>query len=421
MKRLQQFTRLCLVVPSADASRSAWARSVVDEDSWIQWEGTHADADAATLAVDKWREESQLQIHGVMTYDEFAVELVSAIGEKLGLPCTPLEHVRAFRNKDVFREKCRVAGVPAAGYARIRTQADLESALSGHMRFPCVLKPAKGAGSWHIMKVDSADEVRTIFVSLQEQMDAGTFPKDICEAGFILEEYFEGDEVDVDGWACNGRLEFFVVNDNRPAIEPYFVELGGFYPSQLKPEAVAALENLTRQVVAAFPGMHTCFHFEAKINSKSLEVMPIELNSRCGGAECPACVEAISGYYLPEVAARLACGLEVTPREQKYKVVASTNVHVWDVGTVKECTDVDVDVEATKLVTSVLTGTLGARHTPGLGSRSCLGWMACGGADAEEAECNLQKAVAQARITVVKDDEGDLEQPSEAKKPRLST
>jgi len=403
LQRLQAFAHICVLVPSSD-KRSDWARELVGEDLWIEWEGTAAAFDVAHAAIQAWLAAASGRcINGIMTYDEFGVELCARLGEHLGVPCTPLETIQAFRDKARFRERCSAAGLPAVRHARLRAQDDVQSiCASGNdsFRFPCVLKPVKGAGSWHISRVDSAEELQAVSARLRQELQGNSFPQEIREAGFVLEEYFAGHEVDVDGWARDGKIEYMVISDNRPAVEPHFLEMGGVYPSQLPPPALQALEELTKQVVAAFPGIHTCFHFEAKINVETLEAMPIEFNARCGGAECPASIEAITGYYLPEVAARLALGLAVPRASPKHAVVASTNLHIFEQGVVSECSDEAVDAEACRLVCSVLLAAPGKLHVPNNGSMSCLGWVAAGGRDAKEAELHLQKAVGQLRLRV---------------------
>merc|ERR1719215_2179122 len=223
--------------------------------------------------------------------------------------------------------------------------------------------------------------------------------------GFLLEEYFGGQEVDVDGWARKGKVEFQMVSDNRPAIEPHFLEMGGVYPSQLPKELVTKLEDLTRGVVEAFPGFHGAFHFEAKVDIKTCEVMPIELNTRCGGAECPACVRAVTGYYLPEVAARLALDLPVEPKVSQYPVVASINLHRFEQGVITECSKAGLNSKECEVLACELWGVPGKQHQPNVGSISCLGWMAAGGSTAEEAERNLRKAESQLRITITAQEE----------------
>jgi len=412
LQRLQGIAKICVLVPSAHLEISGWARQYVGDDSWIQYTGTTTSFEEAWAAVKAWLLEGDKarRIDGVMTYDDFGIELCAFIGESASLPCTPLEEIRALRNKHLFRDRCREAGVPAVRHATLKAEADVAAVLEAEptWKFPSVLKPIKGAGSWHVRKIESAEELQEVFSCLSLELSNGRFPEEIREAGFTLEEYFTGHEVDVDGWARDGKVEFCLVSDNKPALEPYFLELGGYYPSQLPAEAVSALERLTSQVVDAFPGTHTCFHFEAKIDPATLEVMPIEFNARVGGAECPLSVEAVTGYFLPEVAARISLGLPVPEVERKHAVAVSTNIHIFESGTITDCTDEDVDVSGTKLVTSVLCGTVGRQHKPNNGSQSCLGWLSNGGETVEEAERNLKRALSQVRIVVSDADEATL-------------
>ena len=93
------------------------------------------------------------------------------------------------------------------------------------LRFPCVMKPAKGAGSWHVRRIDELGALRDTWHELNTQLQCGSFPGEVKSAGFIIEEYINGCEVDVDGWAENGVLQHAVVSDNHNAIEPYFCEV----------------------------------------------------------------------------------------------------------------------------------------------------------------------------------------------------
>jgi len=163
-------------------------------------------------------------------------------------------------------------------------------------------------------------------------------------------------------------------------------------------------------VVEAFPGVHSCFHFEAKINMETLEVMPIEFNARVGGAECPASVEAVTGYYLPTVAACLALNLPASAGTKTHDVVASTNLHRFETGILTECSD-SIDMNALKVVTKTLFNNgLPRAFVPNNGSMSCLGWIATGGDSAEEAELNLQGAISQTKITIVQSNGVDKDQ-----------
>lgn len=300
----------------------------------------------------------------------------------------------------------------------LRSEEDLAALLAsgmGDWRWPCVVKPSQGAGSYHISKVESREELTAIMPDLRQALATGGLPEDSRQKGFLLEEYIAGVEVDVDGWARHGVLEFCLVSDNRPAKEPHFQELGGIYPSQLPKHQVKALEELTRDVLAAFPGLHGAFHFEAKLDATSGgAVVPIEWNARLGGAECPSSVEAVTGYYLPVVAARLALDLSVPAPVggHRHPVVASTNLHHFESGVFTACSKEAVDIEGCKVVSCELFGKVGNRHTPSTGSISCLGWIATGGASVAEAEGNLQQACSQVHIVI----EEEVEAPPAAKR-----
>ena len=86
---------------------------------------------------------------------------------------------------------------------------------------------------------------------------------------------------------------------------------------------------------------------------------------------------------------------------ERHKCVASTNIHIDLEGVLLECSDEQLDAQATKLVTCVLfKESVGKKHVPNNGSQSCLGWVACGGNTLKEAEENLQQALSQVSIQI---------------------
>lgn len=63
----------------------------------------------------------------------------------------------------------------------------------------------------------------------------------------------------------------------------------------------------------------------------------MELNLRVGGAEAPACVEAVSGVSLPLAAAALALRRAVPRRPPSAPVAASSNEYAAAAGVVEAC------------------------------------------------------------------------------------
>lgn len=345
LKRLaEEVGPLAAIVPRSLAERSSWARSIVT--AWIEWDDRTDPENwgpGAWAALAAWlAEPGHAAPRGCMSYDEWGVELCSYLCAegRLGLPCTPLASLQLARDKVCFRELCVSAGIPSPRSARISDITQLEAALSeGEWQFPVILKPAKGAGSYYVRKVDGPDSLRPTFAQIDEmaRSEGKLLPPDFA-AGWAVEEFFTGSEVDVDGWAKDGEVGWMSVADNKPASASSRCETGGFYPSVLPRPAVEALEALTRDVVRATSGYTGAFHFEALVNVETFAVMPIELNCRVGSAECPASVEATSGVYLPLVAADLALGhTPRSPRPPRFSVVASSNVSAPHAGVVRAC------------------------------------------------------------------------------------
>ncbi|CAL1161518.1 unnamed protein product [Cladocopium goreaui] len=358
---------------------------------------------------------------GCTTWDEWGIDAWQTI-------LKILESGRWVRNKFHFREACRQArkfskpALASCGFAQLPLRQrppegeefanlvegflkdELLVALEKEWRYPLILKPARGAGSYYCRKVESKDELLEIFDALDERFRSEKkTPQDDVSAGWILEEWFSGLEVDVDGWAKDGDVEWMLVSDNKAVLSHACCETGGVYPSQLPKDLVELLRELTRKVVLACPGLHSAFHFEALINPESKEVMPIELNLRLGGAECPCGVEAVTGIFLPLAAACLALGqpfpwpVHCAP---KVKVAASTNEYASHAGIVEACEGSEELYADPDFLGAAFFGTQGATYEPMRGSMSCLCWICAGGGDASEAAENLQRCISLCKLKV---------------------
>lgn len=401
---IDEVAPVVVLVPSSLRDYGSWA--IPFAKGWIEWEdGADGNHEAAWLALSAWFEsKGQPKILGCTTYDEWGLETCAYLcaPERLNLPGITTEAIDCIRDKVRFREVCMAAGVPSPQVCRVHTLDDLKSELSGRTwAFPLILKPACGAGSYYVRKVRSEEDLLSSFTQLQELslLEKKLRLQDLSH-GWCVEEFFEGAEVDVDGWAMNSEVGWMSVSDNKP-VGADCCETGGIYPSQLPRHCVQALEQLTRDVLRVFKNLHLVFHFEALVNVKTGQVMPIELNCRVGGAECPTCVEAISGVYLPVDAADIAMGRR--PRawpSPKWEVAASTNVQKPNKGVVLACGGSEDLFNDAAYLGSQFYKTVGSPYTPSSGSLSTLCWLAAGGATAQEAEANLARCVSKCLLEV---------------------
>jgi biotin carboxylase len=99
----------------------------------------------------------------------------------------------------------------------------------------------------------------------------------------VLEEYLDGQEVDIDLIIQSGLPVFSEVSDNGPTVEPYCGETWVVTPSLLPDSVVDELKEMARRVVVDCLGFTDgVFHVEAKYTTRG-EPKLIEVNCRMGG------------------------------------------------------------------------------------------------------------------------------------------
>eukprot|EP00397_Hematodinium_sp_SG-2012_P007150 GEMP01007192.1.p1 GENE.GEMP01007192.1~~GEMP01007192.1.p1 ORF type:complete len:390 (+),score=47.13 GEMP01007192.1:107-1276(+) len=298
------------------------------------------------------------------SYDEFAVEFAEDVRVALKLPSSGRIH--DVRNKLRFREMCIKCGIEAPRFRHITQMADVQD-----FSYPAVLKPVKGAGSYFVRLCNSVAEAEEELGPCLRALQSSGFENDIIHAGFILEEFIEGAEVDIDGFSLDGKVVFGLISDNFPAALPGFQELGGVYPSQLPPHIQDALFAKLADVVKTFE-YSGCFHFEAKVRSDGT-VLPIEMNPRIGGAECPSALRTCADINMGRIFARHALGLPVEQGVNIKQVVCSANVHCDDPGVVTLVEECSIGAAA-QVADCCFFRTRGEIIPPMNGSQSCICW-----------------------------------------------
>jgi hypothetical protein len=251
---------------------------------------------------------------GVVTFDDYGVQLCSVLNAKLKLPGLPPQMVAVCQDKFCFRSYCRTNDIPCINYALLSTEDDVQR-ITDSMRFPVVMKPRRGAGSIMVRRVDSPDDLRTAFLWAQETLPSVSLPRIEDDHSILLaEEFIDGTEVDVDVVVRNGEPYYMEVVDNLPPISSrYFMEEGCRAPSLLPPTDVAALRTAAAKIIRCFSttcspaAINGVFHVEFRLGPNG--PVPIEVNCRLGGAETRCMHAAVWGVDLGVEAALAALGL----------------------------------------------------------------------------------------------------------------
>lgn len=280
-----------------------------------------ADVVLATSLCVKALEPLGKNIVGVVTFMEMAVLLASMLAQELDLPGLHPHAVATVRDKYKMREAMRKSGLASVESFSIKSEADVPIA-SERVGFPAVLKPIIGADSLGVKRVDSQNELIEAFREGVKVMHSlcitsgllsapadcgGSNSSPILPVEFLLEEYLDGQEVDVDVLLHKGACFYSAVSDNGPTVEPYFTETYGVLPSLLPAASQQALISLSIDSVRVL-GMQTgLFHIEAKLTSRGPRL--IEINARLGGGPICEMHKRVAGVDLAEQQIRLAIGL----------------------------------------------------------------------------------------------------------------
>lgn len=151
--------------------------------------------------------------HGVTTYYEEAVILAAQVAAKMGLAVNEVQAFEAARNKRRTREVMNAAGLPTPRFYKLLDASHLDKAIET-VGFPAVIKPALGSSSFGVMPVADEDELRNKYASLVGLMDPeeDSVWKESTEV--VMEEFYDGDEFDIDVVLSDNKLAYAKVSDN---------------------------------------------------------------------------------------------------------------------------------------------------------------------------------------------------------------
>jgi hypothetical protein len=134
----------------------------------------------------------------------------------------------------------------------------------------------------------------------------------------LVEEFYDGEEIDLDILVQDNKVVFVAISDNFPQEEPNFYEKGVITPSTKIPrDEVVLIEKILEKWIPKLNLQNACCNLEAFCRPKHLYpnqgfdsglledpenvkkfLMPIEVNLRMGGAEKCSMITAAYGINL---------------------------------------------------------------------------------------------------------------------------
>jgi len=247
-----------------------------------------------------------IKMDGVLTFLEDDVLLTAKISDKYHLINTPYKVAAQVRNKFSFREFCSANSLPTIKYRALKNNKDLEETLK-LFSFPLVVKPAYGAASAFVVKVNNEEELRESYDYIKKNISPKIESALADGLEVFVEEYIDGDEVDLDILIQNGKIKFCAISDNGKTKEPFFIETTRMTPSSLPSKHQAELVAMADESLEKLGVLNGCIHFEAKVTANG--PIPLEINLRLGGDEVYPSIKAAWHVDLVENMVKIACGI----------------------------------------------------------------------------------------------------------------
>jgi len=394
---IQKLKKLGLKVVVLNKEKN-WAQPYADH--WILADNTnHTEA---IQAVQRFMaRHPEIKIEGALTFWEDDVLLTSKIIDRFNWNGIPFNVAKKIRNKYLFRQFCHDNGIPAPRFHIAKNLDDVEEAAK-QFTFPLVIKPALGSSSAFVMKVYNKKELlesyRFITNAISPNMESAlTDGLDI-----FVEEYLDGDEVDIDLLLQNGKVKFTSISDNYNKDKGYyFQDSGQAIPSSLPLKAQEELIALAEEALEKVGLQNGCIHFEGKYTHNG--AFPIEINLRMGGDYVYSYTKGAWGIDLIEYAVKVALGefIKIEPLEVPKKYIIGWDLHPDESGMLAEL-DVDEGLEKQKFVEEVqFYKEIGDPILVPPEGVDSLGWLTVSGENLLDAKDNLEKVLKMLSYKVI--------------------
>ncbi len=349
---------------------------------------------------------ADVKIEGALTFWEDDVLLTSKIIDKFNFIGIPFSVAKKARNKYLFREFCQNHGLSAPAHRLVKSNEDLNY-IGQNFTFPLVIKPTYGSSSAYVIKLDNQEELLNTYNYLKKNISAEVESALNEGVEILVEEYIDGDEVDIDIVLQNGKIKFYSISDNDRTNEPFFVETGQSIPSSLPTQNQQELMEMAEQTLEKMGVINGVIHFEAKSTKNG--PVPIEANLRMGGDEVHSFVKGAWGVDLIEQAAKVALGIYVPKihRPAQPRKYLSGKYFLSDNSGIVAKVDVAEDLKKHPNLEEIhfFKGLGDAFLVPPDGY-DFLGWVVVSGYNPLDAQDNLREIVAKVNFDVVKFDSG---------------
>lgn len=232
---------------------------------------------------------------------DLSVPTVADISQKLGLKANNVEVSRYYSNKFLMRQTCDKIGIENPRYRRLTSPLDAKD----WSVYPAVVKPEDNQGSRGVFLVNSYEQLLNVFAETSSFSTRGSV---------ILEEYFAGDEVVVEGFVKEGEYLNWGIGDRRYFnLNKFFIPSQTIFPTNLNSRLIDKLLSVEKQLHAHLHPTFGMIHSEYLVNRETEEIRLVETALRGGGVYISShLIPLYCGYNNYELLVDTALGKNIT-------------------------------------------------------------------------------------------------------------
>ena len=245
-------------------------------------------------------EARRTQIQGITTCClDTGVPAIGTVCEAMGLTGPKAIPAQTASDKWKMKEAFVKAGVQTARHIRVRSEEELEAALS-QLTFPVILKAVDLMGSRGIFRSNTKEEARANYRLTMEATG-----KDYC----LVEEFIEGTLFGAEAMLKDGKFLYCLLDNTEAFISAVPTPVGHSVPfDEEKALGAQAREQVGKAVKAL--GLDNC-PVNCDLICKDGRVYVVEITARAGATCLPEIVGEFFGINYYEAIVRLALDLGV--------------------------------------------------------------------------------------------------------------
>lgn len=206
-------------------------------------------------------------VDGIITFADSFWPYIAEIAPQLGLKTASPEALRTATNKYLLSKY-----VGHTAYNAFNLDDALDIANKHQLPYPLIVKPCDGWSSEGVSRVDNIDALTTAVQVIDNSRHGNEF---------VIEQYCEGPEVDINFVLQDGEILFFEVCDDLPksadinghstTSHSNFHELNSVYPSILPQDEIALLRDSFLDTMLSLGLRDGIMHLEGRVQYSSME------------------------------------------------------------------------------------------------------------------------------------------------------